>query len=407
MVLHRNNNPQSSGRFVRPFAPARLTRGFSLLELMAAIAIMMVITGATFSLLEYYQRSYGRTQLKADMYEDVRGVAALMAQEIGQAGVLNLPPAQPTLSSAVVVGAATPTVSSATSMFVGEQLLVDTATNEELVSLTAADPVANTISAVFTKPHVVGAPLSVLGVFPNGVVWGANGSTTTSLRLFGDLNADGSLVYVRYDCNTTTGLLTRSIVTIVPGDITALGARNPSPSQTLLTTLIGNPGANPTFCFQYTAKMPATALTLGAGNGVTTTFSGTLGPTPLTAGKQAVVASSVIGVDNGAGGITGTGISSGTINYVTGAVSVTFLTAPATGITVQAGQSNLVFVTNVAVSLSVQTTKPDPQTRQFLTMTKSFLNLAPRNVLIGLELANGSPAITNRLQPTPPNVLLY
>ena len=320
MVTHPDNNLRLGGRILQSPGAAQSVCGFSLLELMASMAIMMVITGATFSLLDYYQKSYGRTQLKSDMYEDVRGVAALMAQEIGQAGLLTLPPSAPTLSSAVVTAgvASTPTVSSTTSMFVGEQLLVEAGAKEELVTITALNP-GISITAIFNMTHAIGTSMSVLGVFPNGVVTGADGSTGTSLNLFGDINADGSLVYVRYACNTGTGLLTRSITTIVPG-VNTLSA-----SQTLLSTLVANPGATPTVCFQYT-------------------------------------------------------------------------TVAAAGYT---------FVTNVAVTLSVQTTKPDPQTHMFLTMTKSFLNLAPRNVLIGLELANATPADMNRLQPTPPNALLY
>jgi pilin/secretion family protein with methylation motif len=62
------------------------------------------------------------------------------------------------------------------------------------------------------------------------------------------------------------------------------------------------------------------------------------------------------------------------------------------------------FVTSVAITLSARTSKVDPQTRQYVTMKKSFLNLAPRNVLMGLELAlSGS---TTRLQPKPPHVPL-
>jgi hypothetical protein len=62
------------------------------------------------------------------------------------------------------------------------------------------------------------------------------------------------------------------------------------------------------------------------------------------------------------------------------------------------------FVTNVALTLSVKTSAPDPQTGAYLTMTKSYQNLAPRNVLAGLELANVP--FLDRLQPTPPNLPL-
>ena len=81
-----------------------------------------------------------------------------------------------------------------------------------------------------------------------------------------------------------------------------------------------------------------------------------------------------------------------------GAVCFQYQTVTAAGFT---------FVTNVGFTLSVQATGPDPQTGLYPQMTKSFLNLAPRNVLAGLELANVLPPITNRFQQTPANVLLY
>jgi prepilin-type N-terminal cleavage/methylation domain-containing protein len=293
--------------------------GFSLLEMMLTMAVLLVISGGIFSAISSSEQSYARTELKSDMYENVRGAAELMAQEIGQAGLVNLPAS--TLSAAVSPNATAQivAVSSTASMFVNEQVLVDAGTNsEELVTLTGVNVV--TITAVFGKPHAAGVPINVLGVFPNGVVAPAttDGSTANVLNIFGDINADGSLVYVRYTCTPGTaaapGTLTRSVTTITPG-VDAVSA-----SQTLLSTVVGGTGAA---CFQYT-------------------------------------------------------------------------TAAAAGFT---------FVTNVGFTLSVQATRPDPQTGVYPQMTKSFLNLAPRNVSAGLELANAG--ITNRLQPTPANVLVY
>ena len=80
----------------------------------------------------------------------------------------------------------------------------------------------------------------------------------------------------------------------------------------------------------------------------------------------------------------------------------------------QTSTSGFTFVSNVGFTLSVQATRPDPQTLQYSQMTKSFLNLAPRNLLAGLEWANNNPGITPtlcannpicRLQATPANVL--
>lgn len=62
------------------------------------------------------------------------------------------------------------------------------------------------------------------------------------------------------------------------------------------------------------------------------------------------------------------------------------------------------FITNVGFTVTTQTSDPDPQTGAHATMTKSFLDLAPRNVMAGLALAQG--AFTTPLQPTPPGLPL-
>jgi prepilin-type N-terminal cleavage/methylation domain-containing protein len=307
--------------------------GFSLLELLVSITVLVVISGGVLSVIGFYQKSFGRTEIRSDMYENVRGVAELMEQEIGQAGLVSLPASTLTSAVAPSVLAQTVNVSSTTSMFVGEQLLVDAGNSEELVTVTALT--ATTIKAIFAKAHTIvptAPPITALGVFPSGIVppGAADPSTANVLNIFGDINADGSLVYVRYTCTPGTsaapGTLTRSVTTITPG-VNAIGA-----SQTLLSTLIGGAGLA---CFQYVS---------------------------------------------------------------------------------QASTSGFTFVSNVGFTLSVQATRPDPQTLQYSTMTKSFLNLAPRNVLAGLEWANNNTGITPalcptnsscRLQAAPANVSLY
>lgn len=76
------------------------------------------------------------------------------------------------------------------------------------------------------------------------------------------------------------------------------------------------------------------AETIGTGNGVTTAFSATLGWTPVKVSTVKVTAGAVVGQDDGAGAITGAGIASGTIDYTTGAIAVTFSVAPAAAVAV-------------------------------------------------------------------------
>ena len=60
------------------------------------------------------------------------------------------------------------------------------------------------------------------------------------------------------------------------------------------------------------------------------------------------------------------------------------------------------YVTDVAITLTVQTQDIDPVTRQFQTETKTLLNVSPRNVFNVWELA--SLGVINRIQPMPPSV---
>lgn len=74
-------------------------------------------------------------------------------------------------------------------------------------------------------------------------------------------------------------------------------------------------------------------LTLGIADGVTTTFTGSLPQNygePIDAGSVKVTAGTISAEDNGGGQMAGSGVS-GTIDYTTGSVTLTFEVPPATG----------------------------------------------------------------------------
>jgi hypothetical protein len=73
---------------------------------------------------------------------------------------------------------------------------------------------------------------------------------------------------------------------------------------------------------------------LGTGDGVKTTFSGTLAQDQVKEKSLTITAGAQSVTDDGAGNLTGSG--SGTINYVSGAYSVTFSSAPTSGTAVTA-----------------------------------------------------------------------
>jgi hypothetical protein len=107
------------------------------------------------------------------------------------------------------------------------------------------------IQTSFSKAHALGASVSVAGGFVTGVVPPSaspvsfpNGSTGTVLKLYGDINSDGNMVYVEYTCDTAGGNLYRNMMAYDAGA---------KPALTAAQVLLGNITANPSnaACFQY------------------------------------------------------------------------------------------------------------------------------------------------------------
>ena len=178
---------------------ARGEAGFSMIELMMATAILLVISGTMLSGIQRLTQMQNGISNRADLHSSVRGAIELLQQEIGQAGSVSLP-APVTLAGTVVSpGAQTVALSSVAGMFTGEQIVVDTGANLETVTATAVDPSGKTITASFIRAHVLGVPVSVAGGFASGIVptTATSGSSGSVLKLYGDVNDDGDMVYIR------------------------------------------------------------------------------------------------------------------------------------------------------------------------------------------------------------------
>ncbi len=201
------------------------------------MAILMVVLGTVLSVLSRYQQAYVGQQEQASVQVGVDSALELMSQEIAQAGAVGFAPR--TLGAAIVAStlAQSAPISSTDSLFVGEKLLVDSGAAQELVAVEAVGQ--GSFTGIFTQNHAAGAPVTALGVFGSGVLTTTAGNT---LDLYGDINADGTLVFVEYDCNTATGDLTRSV--------TPIGSTTQTAAQPLLTGLAANPAGTPCFQFQ-------------------------------------------------------------------------------------------------------------------------------------------------------------
>jgi hypothetical protein len=146
--------------------------------------------------------------------------------------------------------------------FVGEQLVVDVggptpcvqATPcQETVKVTAVNTAAKQITATFVYPHFANTPVNAFGGFGTGIVpplagGFPNGSEPSKLKLYGDINGDGNMVYVEYTCDPLpggTGNLYRNVMPYDQAPPKAL----PTAGQILLTNIQTNPGN--TACFTY------------------------------------------------------------------------------------------------------------------------------------------------------------
>jgi type II secretory pathway pseudopilin PulG len=220
--------------------------GFSLIELLISMATLLTVSGSAFAVLSYYQKAYLSTEQRSDVHSGIRAAMALMTQEITQAGSLSFSPK--TIHSSVSKSTSPQSVTldpSAADIFDKEQLVIDTGSSQEIVEVQSHT--SSSITGVFTQDHGAGTTITAPGVFPEGIL---PSSTGTELRLIGDLNGDGTLVYEWYDCDPMTGNLARSL-----NKVSAPGVNS---SQLLLDHIVANPkdaNGNDVACFQYTTTI--------------------------------------------------------------------------------------------------------------------------------------------------------
>ena len=171
--------------------------GFTMIELLVSTAVLLVVSGIIVGSTIDMTRLGQKMTNRSDMHSGVRNATALLQQEVGQAGRVSLP-APVTLTGATGIGTFTVAVTDTEGMFIGEHLIVGTGAIEETVTLTAVDTGADTITANFGFAHAVGASVAATGGFSAGVIptTMANGSTGNVLKIVGDVNGDGRMVYV-------------------------------------------------------------------------------------------------------------------------------------------------------------------------------------------------------------------
>ena len=225
-----------------------------MLESLVALAILLIIGAAMVSGINQFMTMQGTIKNRTEMHADVRNATELLQQEIGQAGRVGLPAAV-TLTAAAAAGGTTASVSSTSGMFANMYLDVDTGANLETVQATGITA-SGFLTTSFTFAHSSGAPVVMSGAFGTGMVPPAaspasytNGSTGSVLKLYGDVNGNGNILYVEYTCSpgtsTSPGYLYRNAMSFTAGSKPAVSA-----GMILLNNLLTNPNSTPCFTYQ-------------------------------------------------------------------------------------------------------------------------------------------------------------
>jgi len=315
--------------------------GFSLAELMVAMTIMLIISGAAIGAMLRMTSAQATIWNRTQMHSGIRGATEVLQQEVGQAGRIALGGTAVTFNGASTAGsgvgaAKTITVNSTAGMFVGEILTLGTGTSQENVTVTI---IPSTTTVTVTPLPITGtvqahndlAPVRAFGGFATGIVPSAdappagvsypNGSRGDVLKLYGDINGDGNMVYVEYSCVVPSGGIGYLYRNSMAWNTTG-GSPAAAQSQILLANVKENPPvASPAPCFTYQHQQ--------------------------------------VGTDY--------------------------------------------YVTDVAITLTVQTQVLDPVTKRYQDETKALLNVSPRNVFNTWQIA--SLGITERIQPMPPSII--
>lgn len=203
--------------------------GFSLIELLASVAIITLLMGAVFTFMGQAQKRSQSTGVVAESNQSARAALEIMTQEIGQAGSNpNFLSNKTVSSSNAITASASPqcaTLSDIADIFPGDWLGVDTGPNYELAQVTSTSSISggpcsgsNRIQAVFTMNHTTTSgtvfPFPVTSYkmpYPTGILQGTGTSNDSTLEFFGNINVDGTLNYMVYTLYAPASASTVSI----------------------------------------------------------------------------------------------------------------------------------------------------------------------------------------------------
>ena len=330
--------------------------GFTLLEMLVSLAVFLVVGGGVIGALMNSQKVHRRSELTVSLEQNMRAALELMAQEVSQAGLqpsgvdadgLGLPLATVTASScsSTCIAAGTSVqvpVTTVAGMYVNEWVRVD------------ADPGPD----CYTTNNCEYLRIQDIDSTNNRITF----AQVQHAHVAQTIN---SVVYPTpiYGMGTyPQGIL--------PSGTTASGGS----TSTQLEIFGDLNGAGNSF---YLVKYNCPTSSGGA-------FTRTL----YSIGNKTV---------------TQVGQSTNLIDNVTACAFTYPSTLPPVSVTACDGSTSESVITSVGISVTAQSNMRDPQTGQFIQITKSFLNIQPRNIVAALNAASGTVANELQANPNPAN----
>jgi len=234
--------------------------GFTLVEVMVTTMILLTVSGVVITGVLNMTQLSSTTTNRSAMFAAVRNATALLQQEVGQAGRVTMA-SSATLADPAATGLDTANVSMSSNMFVGEYLVIGTGNNQETVAVSGINGTTLTLSSKFEHDHLATEPVTVQGAFQAGVVpqhksdgtVDPDGSSDTVLKIFGDINGSGKMVYVEYTCDLNAHVLYRNQM-----DFDAAAKVKPGIEQILVENVQSNPDNVP--CFKYEEETIASSV---------------------------------------------------------------------------------------------------------------------------------------------------
>lgn len=207
-----------------------------------------------------------------------------------------------------------------------------------LTAVAGTPGITNPALGAFTAIDALGDPVPIVGdTHGNSYLWSGTAWVASGLPGPYELSNTFSFAQVGSEIFALPAWTTLALGAQAGATTNLFSLYIDGASQTVTGAPFGNVLATiGQFLMMGDIQSAETQQALGVGNGTQTTFSGTMNNPPIYAGSVYVVAGTVTGTDNVNGGITGTGVSSGTINYDAASISITFSAAVASGTSVYA-----------------------------------------------------------------------